>query len=131
MAFVRQFWQSASTTLIRAGLLVLLFSAIISNLSCGGGSTAPTGPGGGSSSHSVTLTWNASTSQVMGYIVYRRLANTTSFSVINGSNPTPSINYVDTDVQAGQSLVYVITSVDSNWVQSVPSSEVAVTVPSQ
>lgn len=67
----------------------------------------------------------------MGYIVYRRLANTTSFSVINGSNPTPSINYVDTDVQAGQSLVYVITSVDSNWVQSVPSSEVAVTVPSQ
>jgi hypothetical protein len=79
-------------------------------------------------SHSVTLTWTASTSTVSGYNVYRSSVSGGPYTKLN-SAPVASTTYVDTTVQASQTYFYVITSVDASNVESAFSTEVSVTVP--
>jgi hypothetical protein len=79
--------------------------------------------------HRVALNWQPSTSQVIGYFVYRGPAPN-SLSKLTGSvDPSPS--YTDTNIVGGQTYVYVVTSVDSSNVESAPSSPLSVTIPSQ
>jgi hypothetical protein len=87
-----------------------------------------TGSGMQSSQHSVALSWNPSTSQVIGYNVYRRIASSGSYSKLNPSvNATAS--YTDASVQSGLTYDYVTTSVDASNVESAYSNQATAAIP--
>jgi len=79
-------------------------------------------------SHSVTLTWTASTSAVSGYNVYRSTVSGGPYTKVN-SSLIAATTYTDSTVQASTAYFYVVTSVDSSNVESANSTEVSVTVP--
>jgi hypothetical protein len=80
-------------------------------------------------SHSVTLTWTASTSSnVSGYNIYRSTTSGTGYSKINTSLIT-ALTYTDNNVQAGQTYYYVATAVDSSNAESAYSTQASATVP--
>jgi hypothetical protein len=79
-------------------------------------------------SHSVTLTWTASTSTVSGYNVYRSTVSGGPYTKLN-STLIGATTYGDTTVQSGQTYFYVVTSVDSSAVESANSTEVSATIP--
>jgi Abnormal spindle-like microcephaly-assoc'd, ASPM-SPD-2-Hydin len=80
------------------------------------------------SQHSVALSWDASTSQVIGYNVYRRIGSSGTYTKINPS-VNAATNYTDTSVQSGQTYDYVTTSVDASNVESVYSNEATAAIP--
>jgi hypothetical protein len=90
-------------------------------------SIALAGSGAQQSSHSVALSWDPSTSVVVGYYVYRVLADGT-YAKIN-SAPVVLTDYTDTKVQSGQTYTYVVTAVDSSNVESDHSDPVLATIP--
>jgi hypothetical protein len=80
-------------------------------------------------SHSVSLTWLASTSpNIAGYNVYRSTTNGGPYTILNSSLVTTT-SYVDDNVTAGQTYYYVTTAVNTSSVQSGYSSQVQATVP--
>ncbi len=79
-------------------------------------------------SHSVTVTWTASTSTVSGYNVYRSSVSGGPYNKVN-SSLVAATTYTDTTVQATQTYYYVVTSVDASGTESAFSTEVSVTVP--
>ena len=89
---------------------------------------ALSGTGVASSAHSVALSWNSSTSAVAGYNVYVGSSSAGPYSLLN-SSPVPSTNYVDTNVQSGNTYYFRITSVSSSYQESVPSATVQAVVP--
>ena len=81
------------------------------------------------SPHSVALTWSASKSSgVVGYHVYR---GTTSGGPYTKLTPAAisETRYTDTSVGAGHTYYYVVTSVDSDGLESSHSNQAAATVP--
>jgi|GEM_PF-1085678 len=78
--------------------------------------------------HSVAVTWNASTSTVSGYNVYRSTVSGGSYTKINASL-VAALNYTDLTVQSGATYFYVATAVDSSGDESVNSNEVSAIVP--
>jgi len=87
-----------------------------------------TGSGTQASQHSVALSWDPSTSQVIGYNVYRRTGSSGSYTKLNSSvNATTS--YTDTSVQSGQTYDYVTTAVDSSNVESAYSNQATAAIP--
>jgi hypothetical protein len=78
--------------------------------------------------HSVNLSWNASTSAVVGYNVYRGTASGGPYSRVN-SGLDALTAYTDGTVQAGQTYYYVTTSVDGSNSESTYSNEVKAIVP--
>jgi hypothetical protein len=100
--------------------------SIISNAS---GSPATVSLSGtGVIQHSVALTWNASTSTISGYNVYRSTVSGGSYTKINAS-PVPLLNYIDLTVNSGATYFYVATAIDSSGNESVNSIEVSAIVP--
>jgi hypothetical protein len=87
------------------------------------------GTGTQASQHTVSLSWTPSTSQVIGYYVYRGTAPGGPYSRVN-SSVDPFTTYADSTVAGGQSYYYVVTSVDSGNVESVYSNQVETTIPS-
>jgi hypothetical protein len=82
-----------------------------------------------SSSHSVSLTWTASTSSsVIGYNLYRGTTSGGSYTKLNSSLVTTT-NYTDTTVVAGQTYYYVASAVDSS-AESAYSNQAQAVVPS-
>jgi len=79
-------------------------------------------------SHSVTLTWTASTSTVSGYNVYRSTVSGGPYTKVN-SSLISSTTFVDSTVQASTTYFYVVTSVDASNLESAFSTEVSVSVP--
>ena len=80
--------------------------------------------------HQVNLSWNAPASSpdpVAGYNIYRA-AGSGALVLIN-SSPDSGVVYVDGAVTSGSSYSYVVKSVDFSGVESVPSNEIAVTIP--
>jgi len=87
-----------------------------------------TGSGTQLSSHTVALSWNPSTSQVIGYNVYRRIGSSGSYTKINPSvNPTTS--FTDNAVQSGVTYDYVTTAIDSSNVESAYSNQATAAIP--
>jgi hypothetical protein len=86
------------------------------------------GTGTESAPPSVALAWKPSTSQVVGYFVYRKTPSDLQYSKLN-SNAVPSTSYTDTTVASGQTYNYAVTSVDSNNVESAFSNEATVNIP--
>jgi hypothetical protein len=93
------------------------------------GGTCITGTGN-TVSHSVTLTWTASTSpNLVGYNIYRSGTSGGPYTKIN-SAPIAAISFVDTGIQAGQPYDYVVTAVDNSGNESAFSNQAEATVPS-
>jgi len=80
------------------------------------------------SQHSVALNWDPSSSQVVGYNVYRRVGSSGSYARVNPS-VTATTSYTDNSVQSGQTYDYVTTAVDSNNVESAYSNQATAAIP--
>jgi SdrD B-like domain len=78
--------------------------------------------------HSVALTWNASTSTVSGYNVYRSTLSGGSYLRIN-SSLVAGLSYTDSTVQNTTTYYYVTTAVDSTGTESVYSNQVSAAIP--
>lgn len=82
-----------------------------------------------SQSHSVELSWNASTSQnVIGYNVYRGNQSGGPYRKIN-SLLDPNTGYTDTSVTDGGTYYYVTTAVNSDKQESAYSNQAQATIP--
>jgi centrosomal CEP192-like protein/HYDIN/CFA65/VesB family protein len=98
-------------------------------------SNAPTltisllGNGGTASSHAVALTWDPSTSDVIGYNVYRAPSDGTgAYEKINTVVQVET-QFTDQNIVAGQEYMYVVTAVDSDDVESEYSDPAVADVP--
>lgn len=78
--------------------------------------------------HAVLLNWNASASAVAGYNIYRSTASGRGYTQINSSLVT-SLDYTDSNVQAGTTYFYVATAVDASGNESVDSNQATAVVP--
>jgi hypothetical protein len=79
--------------------------------------------------HSVTLSWQPSASQVIGYFVYRGTPSGGNLLRLNAPADA-STSYTDSSVAGGRSYVYAVRSVDASNVESADSNQVSVTIPS-
>jgi hypothetical protein len=102
--------------------------SIVSNASGSPAAVSLTGAGVAPVQHSVALNWNASTSTVAGYNVYRSTVNGGASTKINPSL-IAVLNYVDSAVQSGTTFYYVTTAVDSSGNESVFSNQVSAVIP--
>ena len=87
-----------------------------------------TGTGVQASSHTVALSWNASTSNVTGYNVYRSTTSGAGYVRITAS-PLTSLTYVDDTVLSATTYFYVATAVDENGIESSDSNEAQAIIP--
>lgn len=71
--------------------------------------------------YTVGLTWNPSTSEVTGYNVYRSTSSSGPFTKLNPSL-NGSTSYTDNSVASGHTYYYETTAVNSNNVESSPST---------
>jgi fibronectin type 3 domain-containing protein len=78
--------------------------------------------------HEAALSWQASTSAVAGYNVYRGTMSGGPYTQIN-SALVSGTSYMDTTVQSGQSYYYVVTATDTNNSESANSNEASGMVP--
>jgi len=78
--------------------------------------------------HSVALTWNASSSIVSGYNVYRSTVSGSSYAKVSSTLLT-GLTYTDGTVQSAQTYYYVTTAVDTSGSESAYSNEVQAVIP--
>ena len=102
--------------------------SIMSNATGSPATVALTGTGVAPVQHSAALSWNASTSTVAGYNIYRGTVSGGPYTKIN-SSLISILTYTDTTVQSGITYYYVATSVDSSGDESVNSDEVSAPIP--
>jgi fibronectin type 3 domain-containing protein len=108
----------------QAALAALLF--LFPSSSCGGGNgQAVQTPVG---SHVVDLSWTASMDTVVGYYVYRATTSGGPYVRLNFAAETQTA-YADNAVQSGKTYYYVVTSVDTNQVESIYSNQVTAVIP--
>jgi hypothetical protein len=100
----------------------------VSNASNLVGAEALTGTGSQSSQYSVSLSWDPSTSPVVGYNVYRGTHSGGPYQKLNHS-PQPATAYADATVQSGFTYFYVATAVAPDLVESPHSNETSATIP--
>ncbi|MGA8150082.1 MAG: choice-of-anchor D domain-containing protein [Terriglobales bacterium] len=82
------------------------------------------------SSHTVALSWDASTSSVLGYNIYRGTQSGGPYSKLN-TTPMAGTSYTDNAVGSGSTYYYVATSVDSTSSESTYSNQAVAQIPSQ
>ena len=88
-----------------------------------------TGTGVPPAQHSVSLSWNASTSQnVTGYNIYRGVKSGGPYSKINPVLNASTV-YTDTTVVDGQTYYYVVTAVNSSNQESGYSNQAQAVIP--
>ena len=80
-------------------------------------------------SYSVALAWDASTSTVVGYYVYRSTTSGTGYAKLNASSSATGLTYTDTTVQDGTTYYYVTTAVDSSGTESSYSNQAQAIIP--
>ena len=78
--------------------------------------------------HSVSLSWTASTSTVSGYNVYRSLTSGTGYTKLNGSLVSV-VDYTDSAVSNSTTYYYVTTAVDGSGNESINSNEAVAAIP--
>jgi hypothetical protein len=78
--------------------------------------------------YSVGLNWNPSTSNVVGYNVYRSTLNGSGYSRLN-SGLLPGLNYNDATVQSGTTYYYVVTAIDVSGDESLNSNQATAVIP--
>lgn len=77
--------------------------------------------------HSVSLSWNASTSSVQGYYVYRGGQTGGPYSKV--STLVPQLTYTDSSVVSGSTYYYVVTALGTDNVESGNSNQVTAVIP--
>jgi hypothetical protein len=77
---------------------------------------------------SVALNWDRSVSQVVGYFVYRSSQPSGPYAKLN-PQASPENSYTDSSIVSGQTYFYVVTSVNSENIESAYSGQASVTVP--
>jgi Cep192 domain 4/HYDIN/CFA65/VesB-like, Ig-like domain len=103
--------------------------AFFSNASNGSVSESLAGAGVPTVQHSVTLTWNpSSSSNVVGYNIYRSGQSGGPYAKINPALD-PSTTDVDNSVQSGSTYYYVVTAVDSSGKESLFSNQTTAVIP--
>jgi hypothetical protein len=78
--------------------------------------------------HKVQLSWGASTSQVIGYLVYRGTISGGPYDHLTGSLVN-SLAFTDSSVNLGTTYFYVVTAVDSAGSESLFSNETTAAIP--
>ena len=78
--------------------------------------------------HSVVLSWNASTSAVTGYNVYRSTVSGTQYAKVN-SSLVGGLAFTDTTVLGRTIYYYVTTAVDATGYESAYSNEAQALIP--
>jgi fibronectin type 3 domain-containing protein len=81
--------------------------------------------------HQVALSWDppgSSTVPIASYNTYRLTAGGSAYQLLNSSVGTQT-TYVDETVRSGVTYDYIVTSIDSTGVESIPSNAVAATIP--
>jgi uncharacterized membrane protein len=87
------------------------------------------GVSGSTSSHTVSLSWTASTSTgLAGYYVERGTTSGGPYQILN-SSPETATSYVDSTVLDGKEYFYVVVTVGKTGEESKPSSQVSATIP--
>jgi len=114
-----------STTGSIPGTVTIKSNAAGSPLSIGLSGTGTSG----STSHSVALAWDPSSSSVVGYYVYRSSKPSGPFKKLN-STPNSDPGYTDTNVTDGLMYFYYVTAVNSENIESSDSNQISVTIPS-
>jgi hypothetical protein len=102
--------------------------SIVSNANGSPASVTLSGTGVAPVQHSASLAWNASTSTVSGYNVYRSTVSGSAYMKIN-SSVVSGLSYTDSTVLSGTTYFYVTTSVDSSGIESSYSNEVQAVIP--
>jgi hypothetical protein len=102
------------------------FSSNASNSSV---SQSLSGTGVGTTQRSVALSWNPSTSTVVGYNLYRGIQSGGPYSTKLNISLLTNTSYTDSNVQSGATYYYVTTAVDSNSVESAYSNEATAAIP--
>jgi hypothetical protein len=123
--------QTASFSALFAPTATGTFSGSISVTSTAASSPlsiALSGSGIASTTHKAVLSWAPSTSVVAGYNVYRGAQKGGPYTKIT-SSLVPGVTYTDLNVQAGLTYYYVVTSVESNGMESAYSAEISGTIP--
>jgi hypothetical protein len=92
------------------------------------GTGTSTGGAGSTPTHSVSLTWKASSSSVAGYNVYRGTKTGGPYTKLNSVTDTGTV-YSDGTVKAGATYFYVATALSSSGMESASSNEVKTVVP--
>jgi hypothetical protein len=117
-------WQKVCTGIMVAAVCVLWGAWFNSS----NGTTSAAG-GAGQNKHAVTLTWNASSSPVVGYNVYRSTVKGRDYAKINAALVTEGLSYKDETVESGKTYYYVTRAVDAKGNESKNSTEVVAKVP--
>jgi hypothetical protein len=120
--------QSVPVTVVFAPQTSGTASAMLSFSSNASTSSAESLTGDGIQ-HSVSLSWTASTSTVVGYNVYRGGTSGGPYTRINSALDS-NTSYMDSSVQAGQTYYYVTAAVDSTGAESAYSNQVQGVIPS-
>ncbi len=85
------------------------------------------GTGAAAPQRSVVLSWNPSSSTVVGYNVYRGNTSGGPYAKINSLNADTT--FTDSSVQSGKSYFYVTTAVDGSGNESANSNQAQVAIP--
>jgi hypothetical protein len=103
--------------------------SLVSNATNSPNSLAVTGTGVSSTTHSVSLSWLASSSSgVAGYYVYRSTVSGSSYTRIT-SSALSALQYTDGSVTSGKTYYYVVTAVTSSGTESALSGQVDAIIP--
>jgi len=78
----------------------------------------------------VDVAWDQSSStDVQGYKVYRSQISGGPYTLISGTLSASTLQFTDSSVLSGQTYFYVVTSIDTNGLESVHSTEVNAQIP--
>ena len=92
-------------------------------------STTSTPPPTTAVQHTVHLTWDASTSSVVGYYVYRSQSATSGLQKVSSSAVTAT-DFDDSTVASGSTYYYAVTAVNAAGEESSYSGEATAAIPS-
>jgi len=125
-----QIWFRPQVSGVYSGTVSFLSANLSSpetmSLSGDGVSTAPSPT---PVQHTVHLTWNASTSSIVGYRVYRSEISGGPYNPLNGTT-VDALSYDDSTVASGTTYYYVVTAVDSAGGESLNSNQATAPIPS-
>jgi fibronectin type 3 domain-containing protein len=104
---------------------------VTSNSSTNGTDVIPMSATAVAATYAVNLSWEAPTGSpdpVAGYNIYRAPSGSSTYALLNSSDDT-STTFVDSTVTGGVTYDYIVDSVDSSGVESVPSNMIVVVLP--
>jgi hypothetical protein len=102
--------------------------SFVSNATNSPATLTTTGTGQTPVPHSVELSWNPSTSSVIGYYVCRSTISGGPYTQLNAS-PVAGTTFTDSTVFGHSTYYYVVRSVDASGAQSSNSAQVAAVIP--